>query len=143
MVIGGMHLIADAFVKKLNDALDIILPILTNEILEKKQSYFSEKGKQGWAPLKADTIKRKSKKYPAHVSDFNTASGALRDSIKIEYNFDKPNALTFTINATHGAGDKAIKGLIYDYGRDFLNFDETESQWIIQRLKELLINELR
>lgn len=45
------------------DVFNKVLPILAQEIEDRKKSYFSEEGKPeaGWAPLKNDTLRKKTK----------------------------------------------------------------------------------
>lgn len=115
--------------------LDRVMPALCNEIRLLKASYFSRTGKPGanWNPLKPDTIKRKvANKYL-----FNIEMGDLKKSLTVTYEL-LSNQILISCEATHKKGDAAINGLIYEYGRDFLNFTIDEAEFIVRRLQELL-----
>lgn len=126
--IGGMDVVADG-------GIDAVLEELCAYIKELKQSYFSEAGKPGadWQPLKATTVKRKKQNNQL----FNIEYGNLKNSIEVtaEIIFGE---LIIKCTATHHNGDEAIDQLIYEYGRDFLNFTEDEAALIVNKLNVLL-----
>ncbi len=117
------------------DDIEKVLPRLCEEIKELKQSYFSPQGKPNadWSPLKEKTIKYKK----GNNTSFNMEYGDLRRSIDVtaEIIFGE---LIIKCEATHRDGDEAINRLIYDYGRDFLNFTEDEAELIVRRLEQLV-----
>lgn len=127
----------------LDEAINHSLIILEHEILKNKLSYFSDKGKDGWSPLKQSTIERKGRlvkngEIPAeNVNKFNTRYGSLRESLKVTTQV-LSNEIQITVTANHPGGDEVIYDLIDRLGRDFLRFDETEKVWILKRLKELI-----
>jgi hypothetical protein len=123
----------------IDGAIDRALVQLAIEIEEVKRSYFSEQGKPGanWQPLKPNTIKYKK----ANKNKFNTETGLLRDSIKIDVR-RYGDSIYINCEMEHREGDEAIDQLIYEYGRDFLNFDDKDQEWITSRLGELIGKEL-
>src|ERR1700742_1610216 len=124
------------FRNKINSAIEAAMPIIANELLEIKRSYFSEQGKEGWEPLRPQTITKKTRKFPSNATKFNIESGFLRDSIRINYRLHQ-NELELIVEAQHQNGDEAIIQLIDVYGRDFLRFDAKEIEFIRKRLGEL------
>ncbi len=115
--------------------LEDALPQLCEEIKDLKASYFSEQGKPGahWNPLKPKTIKYKK----AHKNQFNIDTGRLKNSLTVRAQITD-GVLEIACTATHENGDEAIEQLIYEYGRNFLDFTEDEAALIINRLTELM-----
>jgi hypothetical protein len=114
------------------ELVETILNIVVTELLILKRSYFSTWGKEGWNPLKPETIARKRE----NKRDFNTETGQLRDSLKVFY-VEENGQYRIKCSAIHKNGDEALKTLIYKYGRNFLDFDNNEQMWIAQRFESL------
>jgi len=134
--------VLDKFKERLVAELDVALPIVCQELEDMKKSYFSPQGKEGWQPLKENTVKRKNRRSPNHANSFNLEYGYLRNSINIDYQLSQ-NEIEIIVTANHREGDGAINRLIYDYGRDFFNFDEKEIAFIVRRLRELIAESFR
>jgi len=126
--IGGTVVVADG-------GIDAVLEELCLFIKQLKQSYFSESGKPGadWQQLKPDTIRRKKRNKDL----FNTEYGNLKNSIDVRARIIF-GELIIECTATHHNGDEAIDQLIYEYGRDFLNFTENEAVLIVEKLNRLM-----
>jgi hypothetical protein len=114
------------------EVIESILQIVVHELLIIKRSYFSTWGKDGWNPLKPETIKRKTQ----NKTVFNTDDGDLRDSLKV-WLVEEDGTYKIKVSANHAKGDKVINQLIYTYGRNFLDFDDNELIYIESRIKEL------
>ena len=73
---------------------------------------------------------------------FNIEYGYLRNSIQVTYELHQ-DELRLSVEAHHREGDQAIEQLIYEYGRNFFNFDEKEIEFIVRRLRELIAESFR
>ena len=121
----------------LAEAVGNSLTQLCEELLMLKRSYFTPKGKPGWKPLTAETLRVKNWKNPATVTDFNTNTGKLRDSISV---FWTKTATGARITVQSKDDNALIYYLTKTLGRDFLTIDDGEKQFIIDKFKKLLIS---
>lgn len=123
---------------KLNNAISKALDNICIELTRQKKSYFSSSGKGGWNPLKEDTIAKKRKLYPSNATKFNTATGELRDSLKVYWKQVNSNTVRLFVECNHKYGDEVIKYLTETLGRDFMSFDDDALKLITYNLQRRL-----
>ena len=124
--------------KKISQAIRESLDQLCDELIAIKKDYFTVRGKSGWSPLKESTIRVKKSKYPGNAERFNVQTGLLRDSIAVEYGF-----MGKGIVRIHAFVDNAEREWLTEYltetlGRDYLDIDQNEQDFLNERLKRLL-----
>lgn len=124
------------FPQVLEDAIGKTMQQLCDELLHLKQSYFTPKGKDGWSPLKASTIKVKKSRNPSTTYNFNMGTGKLRDSITVFWT-RTGSGIKITVQAQDD--NALIHYLTKTLGRDFLTIDKKEKTFIIDTFKRLLI----
>jgi hypothetical protein len=122
----------------IDEAIENAIPILTEELIALKRSYFTPQGKDGWAPLAPRTLKNKQRDWPGNASSFNKASGALEESLKVTI-VQTESGISINVNFEHQDGDEVIEYLTQELGRDFLNFDDKEKEWLQSRFGGLLV----
>lgn len=105
-----------------------------------KKSYFSPKGKSGWNPLKKSTIRVKERYYPQNSTSFNMATGKLRDSLVINWEQTGSGA-KITVNFDDGKGDVVIKYLTQTLGRNFIDTDDFELEFIKDKFIQHLVEQ--
>ncbi len=127
--------IANALTMAFNQACD--------ELVEMKQTYFTVQGKSGWKPLTKNTIRIKKSKFPGNEYKFNVQTGKLRDSIAVDYVYMGNGVVR--IEAFVDDADRAnlTNYLTKTLGRDYLDIDAKEQLFLISRLRQLFIENLR
>lgn len=123
----------------LEGLIDKAMQQLCVELLKIKKSYFTPKGKPNWKPLKESTLRRKRSQYPGNASSFNTATGQLRDSLKVTWErIVTDNGITIRITVRAEDDEAIIKYLTKTLGRDFLTWDKPEKEFIVDRFVKLI-----
>ena len=113
----------DGLPQFLANSIDSAMDELCEELLKIKRSYFSPRGKPSWKPLKQATLKKKDKLYPSNSNNFNTATGKLRDSLDVTWQWIDSTTIRLTIEVHE---DEFVEYLTKTLGRDFLTIDNVE-----------------
>lgn len=115
--------------------IDKSLNELCEELLSLKRSYFTAKGKSGWNPLKASTLRTKKYKTPFDVNAFNKVTGKLQDSIEVTWEYTD-TGVEIIVESSDSV--QLLKYLTETLGRDFITIDDNEKSFIINRFTRFI-----